>query len=314
MTSEPRVGAMKAGMGVKDLAVANLGLVVNVVAWGTFFPVLELLLKRWDMFSATAARQVVGVFALYLMLTLVERRSPFRRGLPWRTITFLGFVGITLGSLVTSLAVYLSSGLSAAIISATNPIGSMLLARALYGVPLTRAVAVGAVLSVAGGALAVMAGSRGQLGFGLGEFFIIVANLMWTWFSLAVQDKLKGYSQLEWTAYTLLPAAITLVVLVAALGLSGTVELKMDFSWPALGYIAWLGVVPIAVGNYLWIWGVSRIGVTIAAMYQNLIPVTAVLLTLWIGIYPSWQQLAGGALILAGVVYAQKAPKAKTAA
>jgi drug/metabolite transporter (DMT)-like permease len=47
-------------------------------------------------------------------------------------------------------------------------------------------------------------------------------------------------------------------------------------------------------------------------MYQNLIPVTAVLVTIWIGIYPNWQQLIGGAVILLGVLYTQIAERRRS--
>ena len=309
MTSEPRIGEMKVGLTLKETMIANFGLVANVIAWGSFFPVLDLVLKRWDVVSATAARQVVAVIALLVILGCIERRWPLRRGLPWGTMTLLGFVGITLCSIVTTLGVYLSSPLSAAIIWAANPVTAALVARALYGVPLTRAILVGAVFSVAGGVLATVAGQGGRFGFGLGELSIVAANVLWTWFSLAIQEKLAAYSQLERIAYAQLPGTVILVATVAAIHLLGLAELKMEFSpWP-LAYIVYLGCVPLALGNYLWLWAVSRIGVNVASMYQNLISVMAVLVTMWLGVYPTWQQLAGGAIILAGVIYAQKAPR-----
>jgi drug/metabolite transporter (DMT)-like permease len=309
MTSEPRIGEMKAGLTLKETMIANAGLVANVIAWGSFFPVLDLLLKGWDVVSATAARQVVAVMALLAILGCAKRRWPLRRGLPWGTITLLGFVGITLCSIVTTLGVYLSSPLSAAIIWAANPVTAALVARALYGVPLTRAILVGAVFSVAGGILATVAGREGRFGFGLGELSIVAANVLWTWFSLAVQEKLAAYSQLERIAYAQLPGTVILVATVAVIHLLGLAELEMEFSPRSLAYIVYLGCVPLALGNYLWLWAVSRIGVNVASMYQNLISVTAVLMTMWLGVYPTWQQLAGGTIILAGVIYAQKAPK-----
>ena len=40
----------------------------------------------------------------------------------------------------------------------------------------------------------------------------------------------------------------------------------------------------VALGNFLWNFGVSRTGVVVASMYGNLIPIVAVLITLiWLG-------------------------------
>jgi drug/metabolite transporter (DMT)-like permease len=312
--SQTRVGEMVSGMSLKQLVTVNLALIFNTITWGTFFPVLELQLRHWDMFSASAGRQVTGTIALFSLIACVERRWPIRRGLPWGTIIFLSSIGITCCCLLTTLAVYLSSGLSAAIISATNPIGSALLAQALYGVKLRRAIVVGAILSVAGGLLAVTAGQHGHVTFGLGELSLIAANLVWTWFSLAIQHRLAGYTYLERTAYTILPGAVQLVLIVAALHYFGLAQIRLDLSFWPLAYVFYLGFVPNGIGNYLWLWGISRIGVNVAAMYQNLIPVTAVLVTIWIGIYPSWQQLIGGAVILMGVFYTQIAERRRSRA
>jgi drug/metabolite transporter (DMT)-like permease len=65
------------------------------------------------------------------------------------------------------------------------------------------------------------------------------------------------------------------------------------------------GAVSVAVGNSLWHFGVSRVGVTIASMYNNLIPIVAVMISFWAGMKPTVAQLAGAAVIIAGVLYAQ---------
>jgi drug/metabolite transporter (DMT)-like permease len=312
--SDPRIGEMQSGMSLKQLAIANFALIVNTTTWGTFFPVLELQLRYWDIFSASAGRQVAAVIALFSMIACVERRWPFRRGLPWGSIILLSSIGITCCCLLTTVAVYLSSGLSAAIISATNPIGSALLAQALYGVKLRRAIVLGAVLSVAGGLVAVTANQHGRMTFGLGELSLVAANLLWTWFSLAIQHRLKDYSYLERAAYTLLPGAVQLSLIVVAIHYLGLAQIRMDLSFWPLVYVLYLGFIPNGLGNYLWLWAISRVGVNVASMYQNMIPVTAVLVTIWIGIYPSWQQLAGGAIILVGVLFTQIAERRRSRA
>jgi drug/metabolite transporter (DMT)-like permease len=305
MSVEAPTGQARPGIGLREVLLANGGLLLNTTVWGTFFPLVEILLRHWDLFSATAGRQVIGTIVLFTTLWLIERKSPFRRGLPWGWMLWLSFVGITLGSLVTTLAVFFSSGLSAAIISATNPISSAITAWVLHRVPLGRRIIAGAVLSVAGGLVAATASNGGRMNFGLGEIAIVVSNVMWAWFSLGIQHRLRGMSQLERNAYTLAPAAVTLVLLVLMLKLTGLYPIHISLEPEPVLCLLYIGIVPIALGNYLWHWGISRIGVNIAAMYQNMIPVTAVLVTLWMGRYPSWAQLVGGAVIVAGVLYAQ---------
>jgi drug/metabolite transporter (DMT)-like permease len=289
----------------RSLVLANGGLLVMVMLAGAFFPILEQLLRGWDVLSVTAARQLVGGIALWVVLGLRERRLPLPRGVAWRQLFLLGGAGIALSSVVTSMAVLYSGGMSAAIVSAANPIVAALVARLLYRQRLAHAVMIGAALAVAGGAIAILGGGEGLDGFHGGEVLMLVAGALWTWYSIAAQRLLAGHSQLAIAAWTTLPAGLVLLALTALLGATGLVTLHIDLGPVSLLMIGYAGLLSIGVGNVLWHYGVSRIGVAVATMYGNLMPVAAVLVTLWFGGSPTTAQLGGGAVILAGVLYAQ---------
>lgn len=289
----------------RGLVLANLGLLLMVLLWGTFFPLLERLLETWDVYSITAARHGTAVCVLLAVLALRDGRFPLRRGLPWSRLFLLGVCGMTATALLTTLGVYFSSGVSAAIASATNPISAAITARLLYALPLAPGLVVGTALSTAGGLLSIFGGAAGPAEFRGGEILIVLSNVIWTWYSMAAQRWLRGHSQLAITALTAAPGVLSLFVVVALAGGLGLAELRVDLSLPSLLMLLYVGALPIAMGNFLWHFGVSRIGVTVASMYGNLIPVAAVLVTVWIGTYPTALQLLGGAAILAGVLYCQ---------
>jgi drug/metabolite transporter (DMT)-like permease len=71
------------------------------------------------------------------------------------------------------------------------------------------------------------------------------------------------------------------------------------------GLFLWLAFVPVMLGNLLWHNGVRRLGAMIAALFMNLMPITAILITAAQGITPSSQQLIGGGVVLAGIMLAQ---------
>jgi drug/metabolite transporter (DMT)-like permease len=50
---------------------------------------------------------------------------------------------------------------------------------------------------------------------------------------------------------------------------------------------------------------VQRIGIAVSAIYRNMVPVVVVLIAVAFGRYPTALHLVGGALIVAGVLYAQ---------
>ena len=69
--------------------------------------------------------------------------------------------------------------------------------------------------------------------------------------------------------------------------------------------IGWLSIGPASTSIFLWHFGVSRVGVTIGSMYQNLVPIIVVLITISLGRYPTYLHLIAGVLIIAGVLYTQ---------
>ena len=291
---------------LRELVLANGGLTLNVAFSGALFPVIERLLASWDVYSITLARQIVGAAVLFLAVFIERRRAHLPRVTAWWPILMLGGVGVAFGSLLISLGVLYSSGLSSAIISTTNPIGSALTAAALYREPLARGILFGTILSVAGVLISVLGGQSVAGGhFHGGEVFIVIANVSWTWMSMAAQRWLRGYSQLQISAYTVAAGAFWLLLMLPAVAASGVVLLRIHLGLTSLAMVAFAGALPIALGNFFWHYGVSRIGVVVASMYNNLLPVAAVAVTVLIGGRFNWWQLFGAAVILIGVFTAQ---------
>lgn len=290
---------------VRTAIVANLGFLVMVTIWGAMFPALERILRTWDVFSATAGRHTLAVMTLLIVLSLRERRIPMNRKMPWGRLLLLGFLGMSVTSLLTTLAVHFSSGVSAAIASATNPITSAVTARLLHRVPLLPGIIIGSLLSTAGGLVSILGGDSAGVELRGGELLLVVSNILWTWYSMMAQRWLAGYSQLHISGLTALTGLIGLYAVIAAAGVSGMADFHIDLSLEPVILLLFSGAVSVAVGNSLWHFGVSRVGVTIAAMYNNLIPVVAVAIAFWAGIKPTGAQLVGAAIIIAGVLYAQ---------
>ena len=106
------------------------------------------------------------------------------------------------------------------------------------------------------------------------------------------------------TAWTLW-AGLPFVVLVGAPDLVRT-------DWSAVSLQAWIGVVyagvfAIGLAYLLWYRGVRIIGQNRTAVYQNLVPVVALVSAwLWLAETPTPQQLAGAGVILSGVIIARR--------
>src|SRR5262245_35890866 len=285
--------------------LANAALLLMVVVGGAFFPILDQLLLHWDVLSATAGRQFLAGAGLLAALLLRERRLPALQPAAWRRLWLLGGGSMTASSLMTSLAVHYSSGVSVAIVSAANPIVAVLIARLVQNLTLARGLVVGTGLAVLGGLVAVLGTAASFQGFRGGELLIVVGGAIWTWYTIVAMRWLSGLSQLAISAFALLPVATMMPLLVAFCAVTGLADIRIDTDPASLLMVAYTGLVSNGLGNLLWFYGCSQVGVPVASLYQNLIPIAAVLVALAFGREPGWAQIAGGFIILGGVFYAQ---------
>jgi drug/metabolite transporter (DMT)-like permease len=291
------------------MLAANLGMLMVALSWGTMIPSVNHLLTGWDPFFLAAARYCLPIPAMLVLLRLVEGRLPWFAGLaPWRW-WLLGTVGIGMFAPLYTFGIQHSNPVTAAILSSASPAITALVGRLFYRLPIPRRMIPGIALTIIGCAYATYDSDLPGTPFDLrgGEIFIIVAGGCWAWYSITAQRWLLGCSQIRITAMTTTTGSFTLIAAYLIASLVGVGRFPPALPTTALdaGLFLWLAFVPVMLGNLLWHNGVRRLGAMIAALFMNLMPITAILITAAQGITPSWQQLIGGGVVLAGIMLAQ---------
>jgi drug/metabolite transporter (DMT)-like permease len=196
---------------------------------------------------------------------------------------------------------------NAALFLATGPVWTVLLAAALERTWPGPAPAVGAGATFAGVSLVVL-GRGGPVGLDrdtlAGDALILLAAVLWAAYTVAAARLIRTYGPLRVTAWSLWLGTPFLVV-------AGLPAL-LATPWGGVGTWAWAGVgyagaLAIGVAYVLWNRGIQRLGHVRTAVYQNLVPVAA-LLVAWIalGEVPTGPQLLGAAVILGGVALARR--------
>jgi drug/metabolite transporter (DMT)-like permease len=137
---------------------------------------------------------------------------------------------------------------------------------------------------------------------------MLASFVAWTAFSiLSVKWFPPETPQIARQFLTLLGAIPWLLgwwVLARLVGLAGEPQLHPDAT--ALTYLLITAVFSTALGGVAWNFGVARMGINAGVMWQNTVPVFAVLISLvFFGQKPLLEQVIGGALVLAGVLYMQ---------
>ncbi len=292
---------------------ATVYLLVSATAlfWGATFvlarPVLDDLPPLW----AAATRFLL---AAGLMLAIAGVRREDLLGLLRRhaaTYLMLGIVGITAFNVLFFYALQSTSPNNGALIMAINPLLTVVLAAAFLGERVGVRHMVALPVALAGVAVVISGGELTRLEalrFSHGDLLMLAATLSWALYNVLTRRFMPQGSPLAHTSWIM--AAGALALLAFALG-SGSHVHALE---PGAAASMALMVVGGTVLAYLfWGMGIARLGAGRTAIFINLVPVFAMLTGALLGKLPSGAQLAGGLLVLGGVVIAMlpARPRAK---
>lgn len=287
--------------------LASLALMLTMVMWGLAVPLTKLLLDVFDPYLLAAARYIVALPILWLVVLWSGGRGDWRIVRPGR-LAALG-IAMTGFSILYTVGIAFSHPVTAAVLLMCGPIVASIMARFMFRTRLDRTLMVALPVTVAGG-IVVALGAPGRehqgLGVGGGELLLVAAQVCWTWYSLKAQQWLSGLGQIRLSAVTTTAAAAWLILIYAALAALGLAALPpLDPPWIMVGTLVWVSLSGIALAILLWNFSASVIGVPLAALYMNLQPFVAALAAAALGSPPSLIQIVGGVVVLSGVLYVQ---------
>jgi drug/metabolite transporter (DMT)-like permease len=290
--------------------ICYFGLALLALLWGTMVPTVAHLLQRWDPFFLAAFRYIGALPVMWAALALLERRQPTAaansRG-DWR-IWPLGIIGIGCYAALYTTGVYHCNPITAAILSATSPAIAAVVDRIVFKVPVDRRMLPAIALAILGSALATVHFDGGDMfDFRGGEILMVTAFACWSWYSTAAQKWCRGWSQLRITTVTMTTGGVGLAVIFAVAVLLGAASFPPAMPDNAIDWLvfAWMTVVLVAFGVYLWNFGVKRTGVVVASLYLNLVPVVSISIFALSGTKPTAMQIIGGVLVIAGILMSE---------
>jgi len=284
----------------------------SVLMWGSMVPIMALvILPVYDPIFTSALRYLISVPALLGLLYLLDRPATGSLGrLPARRILMLGAILASFSTLY-AFAILLSEPVTAAVVLSTSPLIAAVLSKLLYRHRFPPGLAASLGLAVAGGLLVATGKPETAIletSFRGGELLMLVTQSLWILYSLKVQEWFGdgSLSALAVTTWTSCVACALQVVLFAALWRLGVAALPSagPIAPEALAFV-WISVGAGGVAIVFWNAATARVGVPVAALYLNLIPIVALVISAALGVAPTGQQMVGGALVLAGVLNMQ---------
>jgi len=285
----------------KDTLTGILFVNVATFAWATNIILGRSLRSEIGPLTLTAARYVVAsvVFALVLRGLPAEERRP-GKDLP--ALLAMAATGIILFAPLLYFGLRYTTAVNGTLINGMGPLLTAVFAAWLIREPYTRRQLVGAVLAVLGVAVLISGGSLRairEVGINPGDLLVLLAAAVWGLYSVASRRATRNRSPLSATAISTL---MGLPVLLAAAILEQRV-VPVQFSPRLLVTVLYLGLVPAALGYFLWNAGVKKLGAGGAMVFYNMLPLYGAVLGFFLlGEQIGPPHLAGGLLIIGGGV------------
>ncbi|HUG29308.1 MAG TPA: DMT family transporter [Candidatus Limnocylindria bacterium] len=279
--------------------MAEVGVLVVMAAWAANFIVVKAANEQIPPVTFAFLRFAIAAGTLLVALKWREGSM----GLPRRDVVpilGLGAIGFGAYQILWSIALQDIPAGDSALLIATTPVITALLAVRSGADTLTPAKLGGSLLSFGGVALIVASGAGLAFGAALvGDLLTLVAAVCWSIYTAFGAPILRRHSPLRTTAWAMVGGSIVMVVpgLAQAIGVEwGTIQ---PDAWAGLAFSA---LVPAGIANVVVFSAIRLLGPTRITAYQFLVPFIAVLFgAVFLSETVRIEQLIGGIVIVLGV-------------
>lgn len=274
-----------------------------MLIWAAAFPVIKIGVDAIGVFEVALWRHVAASILLiaYLIISRVGWRIERRDRGMFAAVAFsmvpLYHLGLNYGE------TQISAG-AASLIVAMAPLMVALVAPFVLKEPFTVLRTIGILLALGGVGFVIVSENGGfDMRHVVGALATFLAPLTAAFNTLASKRLLARYGAFPYTAYVLIIGTAMLIPIALVIH---PVRLFTSGSAGVLT-VLYLGVVSNFVAYMLWFWALKQKQASQAVVYLYFIPLFANLISIgFLGQRLTWMLVAGGTLILAGVVMANR--------
>ena len=288
-------------------AKANAAAATAALLFGASVVAVRIAVRDVPPLTLALLRFGQGAFVLGIGLALFRRDllRVARRDLPY--LALLGFIFYTVFPVTFNAGLQHLEAAPAALLLATTPLWTLLIARSVTRERLTTRQVIGVVTSIAGVAIVMLDRGLGRIS-ALGVLLLTATALSGAIYNVLAKRALATYGGITVTFYAMVFGSLLLMPSLASVRVTA-------LSRETLALVVFLGVFGGALAFTLWTVALRRLSPTEVAVYINLNPIAASLLAaLLLGerLTPAFG--VGFAAVAAGVLVVNWAPSSRRAA
>ena len=285
---------------------AYLLLIVTTLIWGGNAVASRLAIGHISPMSLTSLRWVCVCAVLpYLLRRQLVAYWPALKA-RWFFVVCMGVLGFTGFNALMYLAAYSTSAINIGIVQGSIPIFVLVGAFLIHRSPIGALQGLGVVVTLLGVAVVASRGDYhvlGQLGFAMGDIWMVVACLLYAGYTVGIRSRPAMPGLVFFTA-------LAIVACVASLPLLGAeIALGHGFwpTWQGWLILAFVVLGPSLLSQVFFLRAVELIGPGRAGVFVNLVPVFGPLLAVLIlGEQLHAYHAVALALVLGGIFIAER--------
>ena len=269
---------------------------VNVI-WGIDFIAIEYMMHYMSPAVFTFCRLAIGALLLLIASLLLRGGLHIQRQDRLR-VFIAGGVGMSLYFTIENLGTGLTSASFSALIMATVPIFGMIGDRLVYGNRITPLKVVCILASIAGVYLLVRGEPMGISPLGLAAMF--AAAILWAFYIVYTKTLFDKYDLLTLLTGLFVSGLIVQIPLTAIS--QGISHAPITVTMTGILVTVATAVICIIIGQFGYVYAIGHLSPTVVSAFENVLPVTTVVLSIFIfGKLLTGLQLIGAVLIMLAV-------------
>jgi len=286
-------------------------LVFASLSWAGSFVAVRVIYEEIPPIMLGFLRFVIATPVMFLLLVLTKKKFFLsKQKLP--SLIVLGLTGVTLLYIFQFTGVSLTTASTGGVLINTNVLFISLFSALFLHERFTWIKSGGILLSFTGVIFVMLSQISSQgivfdASFLFGSILVILSAICWAVYSIVGKHMLKKDDPLVVNANAFLIGTVLFLPIVAT-----DVETAVStLSFKGFLAVLYLGLFCSVFAYIAWYYALSMQEAAESAVFLNLIPLFTILLSLFIGEYPTPIFLVGAALIISGVFIVQKAKRTK---